>query len=78
VGQAERHPVLQIFEEGPALTKGNRADHDPQLVEDARGSEAGGEVGAANHEQLAAGAVLTASICSTASPPMMIVLDQRA
>src|ERR1700674_1473691 len=55
VGQLERDPVLQILEEGAALTNGDWADHDPQLVEDARGSEAGGEVGAADHEQPAAG-----------------------
>ena len=47
MGQPEREPVLQILEEGSALTNGDWADHDPQLVEDARGSEVGSEVGAA-------------------------------
>ena len=58
VGQPECDPFLQILEEGATLAEGDRADHDPQLVEDARGREAGSEVGATHHEQLAAGSCL--------------------
>ena len=47
LGQLEGEPALQILEVGASLTNGDWADHDPQLVEDARGSEVGGEVGAA-------------------------------
>jgi hypothetical protein len=55
VDQTEREPALEILEQGAALTNDDRADHHPQLVEDARRSEVGGEVCAADHEQFAIG-----------------------